>query len=86
MVSLERLLAIKLTSELETRFPRFLGRAYCNYVEGDPPKTVECVNARQTLAGLLEDNGKTGYLYLLDVQTRGTVAARWLYNRIPPLL
>jgi hypothetical protein len=47
------------------------------------PITFESENYQETDVGFFEDNGTTGYLYILDAKTRNTIAACWLYNRIP---
>ncbi len=78
----ERYIAHVITKELKQRYPKLYGLELGKPKDGEPSKIFEGVNSQGTGVGLVEDNGKTGYLYVLDARTRVVIASCWLYNRI----
>jgi hypothetical protein len=51
--------------------------------QNSEPIVFECENEQGSKIGVFEDDGTTGYLYLVDPLTRQPEAACWLYNRVP---
>jgi hypothetical protein len=74
MISLEMMVSILITNELQTRWPKLIGIGEFKK-EPEPLPLVEGMNAQGTHIGVFEDNGKTGYLHILDSRTRETLAA-----------
>jgi hypothetical protein len=84
-MSLETYVSHLITRELKRRYPR-LYRIKPATVE--PIGKVDSINIegesdQGNWIGAFEDDGVTGYLYLVDPKDQQPVAACWLYNRIP---
>jgi hypothetical protein len=82
-MSLERLIARQINNALYRKFPRLDPQNLFKNRDAASPITFEAENDQGTKVGFFEDDGRTGYFYIIDAKTRDTEAACWLYNRIP---
>jgi hypothetical protein len=82
-MSLEHLIARTLAVALYRKFPKLDPQTLFKAKKAGGLLTFESENDQGTKVGFFEDDGRTGYFYIIDAKTRDTEAACWLYNRIP---